>query len=437
MPFRLLGSRSRGRVAALALTLAPAVLLAGAADASAAQRFVSPTGSGGAPCSSGNPCSLQTAVETVAADGDEVIIAPGTYIEGADTLISVHDGLDIHGAAGGPKPVIAGSSSSGGQVQISGLATTISDVRIELTTPTTLPALYLQGTSRAVRVEAVSTGSGCQLNANAIIRDSICIGGSDTFEAGLSAYVGGGPNNPSARNVTAVGTFGVYAGTSNPPPSTVVFDVRNVIAVGTPAGKDVNADNIAGASTTINLQNSNYNSIDPPNPNETVTPVGSGTNQTAVPLFVDASLGNYRQATGSPTIDAGATDSLTGSSDLDGASRPQGAAIDIGAYEATPPVNPPPADATPPETTIDKGPKKKSKSKNASFTFSSSEAGSTFSCKLDKGDDEQCTSPLKLKHLKKGKHTLSVVATDAAGNADATAATYTWKIKRKRKHHPH
>jgi hypothetical protein len=93
-----------------------------------------------------------------------------------------------------------------------------------------------------------------------------------------------------------------------------------------------------------------------------------------------------------------------------------------------------PGDTTPPETTIDKGPKKKSKSSKATITFSSSESGSTFACTIDKKPAQPCTSPLRLKHLKKGKHKLTVAATDAAGNADASPATYKWKVKKPKKH---
>ncbi len=115
-----------------------------------------------------------------------------------------------------------------------------------------------------------------------------------------------------------------------------------------------------------------------------------------------------------------------------GRSRPQGAAIDVGGDEL-PFSAPPPSDTTPPDTTIDKGPKKKTKSKKATFAFSSNEPGSTFTCTVDKKPAAPCTSPLKLKRLKKGEHTFSVFATDAASNADATPAAYKWKVKKKRK----
>jgi len=90
-------------------------------------------------------------------------------------------------------------------------------------------------------------------------------------------------------------------------------------------------------------------------------------------------------------------------------------------------------DKTAPDTKIDKAPPKKTKKKMAKVQFSSTEAGSTFQCKLDKGAFAPCSSPLTLKKLKVGRHTLQVVAVDAAGNTDATPATAQWKVKKKQK----
>lgn len=94
-----------------------------------------------------------------------------------------------------------------------------------------------------------------------------------------------------------------------------------------------------------------------------------------------------------------------------------------------------PADTDPPETTLTTKPKPKVKTKKKSakvtFAFSSDESG-RFECKLDKASFSPCTSPLTLK-AKKGKHTFSVRAVDAAGNTDASPATASFKVKRKKK----
>ncbi len=99
----------------------------------------------------------------------------------------------------------------------------------------------------------------------------------------------------------------------------------------------------------------------------------------------------------------------------------------------TPAPEPEPGDTAPPDTQITKGPKDKTKKKTATFEFSANEPGVTFNCVLDgKQEFKACTSPLTVK-VKKGKHTFQVQARDTAGNLDATPATDSWKVKKKRK----
>src|SRR6185312_5895917 len=62
-----------------------------------------------------------------------------------------------------------------------------------------------------------------------------------------------------------------------------------------------------------------------------------------------------------------------------------------------------------------------------SFSFSATEAGS-FLCQVDGGSWTACTSPSVLSPLGEGAHTFAVQAVDAAGNADATPATFTWNV---------
>ncbi len=85
-------------------------------------------------------------------------------------------------------------------------------------------------------------------------------------------------------------------------------------------------------------------------------------------------------------------------------------------------------DTKAPNATIGKGPAKSTKSKQATFRFSSTESGSTFKCKLDKGAWRSCKSPKTYRSLKKGSHTFQVAATDKAGNADKTPAKRRWKV---------
>jgi len=95
------------------------------------------------------------------------------------------------------------------------------------------------------------------------------------------------------------------------------------------------------------------------------------------------------------------------------------------AVEATPP----PADTTPPQTSITSGPTATTPLTSASFGFSSSENGSSFECKLDNGSWSACTTPKAYSGVAIGSHQFSVRAIDAAKNADATPATQSWSVE--------
>src|SRR3989338_2584496 len=87
-----------------------------------------------------------------------------------------------------------------------------------------------------------------------------------------------------------------------------------------------------------------------------------------------------------------------------------------------------PLDTTAPDTTITSQPTNPSNSTSASFSFTSTETGSTFQCQMDSGGYSACTSPKSYTGLTAGSHTFYVKATDSAGNIDSTPASYTWTI---------
>jgi PKD repeat protein len=93
-------------------------------------------------------------------------------------------------------------------------------------------------------------------------------------------------------------------------------------------------------------------------------------------------------------------------------------------------AKPAPGDTTAPETTITGGPKGQGRGPAATFTFTSSEPGSTFECSLDGGAWAACSSPATFNKLGQGEHELRVRATDKAGNTDASPAVQTWTVDR-------
>ncbi|MEX2255948.1 MAG: Ig-like domain-containing protein, partial [Acidimicrobiia bacterium] len=85
-------------------------------------------------------------------------------------------------------------------------------------------------------------------------------------------------------------------------------------------------------------------------------------------------------------------------------------------------------DNTVPNTTITANPADPTNATGASFSFTSTEAGGTFECRIDGGSWSACSSPKTYAGLGEGSHTFDVRATDIAGNQDASAASYTWTI---------
>jgi hypothetical protein len=83
---------------------------------------------------------------------------------------------------------------------------------------------------------------------------------------------------------------------------------------------------------------------------------------------------------------------------------------------------------TPPDTTITKGPKKKTTKRRPKFKFAASEPGTTFRCQLDKGAFARCSSPFVPPKLRFGKHVLKVEAVDSLGNVDPTPAVRKFKV---------
>jgi hypothetical protein len=89
-------------------------------------------------------------------------------------------------------------------------------------------------------------------------------------------------------------------------------------------------------------------------------------------------------------------------------------------------------DTVAPQTTIAAGPTGPTRDATPTFGLKSSEAGSTFQCRIDAGAWAGCSSPLTTAPLADGAHTIRVRAKDAAGNTDSTPAMRSIKVDTKR-----
>jgi hypothetical protein len=86
----------------------------------------------------------------------------------------------------------------------------------------------------------------------------------------------------------------------------------------------------------------------------------------------------------------------------------------------------PPAGSGPPQTTITGHPKGRTRARRVGFKFLSSVSGSSFECKLDRGQYAGCSSPHRIK-VGPGRHRFLVRAT-AAGLPDASAAEFRFEV---------
>jgi len=396
----------------------------------AGQRYASPTGSGTA-CTSTAPCDILVAINQ-ATSSTEVILLPGTYTMGGNALTNSQSAVNVHGVAGQARPVINTSATNG--LTMTGTGAKVSDLTINHTGSTYGLNAFATGVL-IDRVQVHSSGAiACTAGISGVARDLLCL---DSAPGGIALDDSWGNGGTSTftlnlRNVTAVATgassYGIRADASGSN-THIVVSGKNVIASGTKADlrSTESPVNDSTSESDVLLTYSNFDVIEEAGGGN-VTNVGSSTtNQTAPPVFADA---NGHQGAGSPTIDKGTTDVTVGTNDYEGEPRKNGAAVDIGADEYWP-------DLTAPDTVFGHTAKKKTHKRKAVFTFRATEPA-TFICKLDKHKAKPCSSPMKVKPRRYGKHQLRVTAVDASGNVDPTPAVWKWKIKHKHKrHHQH
>jgi hypothetical protein len=314
----------------LAVVVTGAVVLP--ASAFAVPRYSSPGAAGD--CTQPNPCDLETAIEG-AADGDEVILAPGDY--GSPNLplaspITAATAIDIHVAAGAPRPRIFSSADPALTI---GPGAALHDV--ELHHSGGIAAFDLAGFAERVTVD--SQAAACTLTGDgAVLRDSICRATQDGPAVRMN--VAGTAQMPlwtaTVRNVTGYSRFGEGIRVTAGNYAQLLVLATNVIAQG--GSRDVVAEitDVTGERRAeVSLDHSNFSSRLTSGSGVATVP-GAPTNQTSTPSLVDDPLGDFRQIAGSPTIDAGLNDAANGALDFQGEARVQQGGTDIGADEFTP-----------------------------------------------------------------------------------------------------
>jgi hypothetical protein len=297
--------------------------------ASAAERYASPTGDGSG-CTSAFPCSLASAVK-VAGEGDEVIAAPGDY--SLTDTIEDKAKITIRGVPGQARPhlLFSGASQTGLRLMHGSL---LRDVEVEQAAE--VAAVSTDG-ARLDRVVVRGGGSGpmdCSVSLlNSTIRDSIVV--ADKNAICSHAFGSVSTNTSSYRNVTAIATepgstaIGVFGS------GALTVSLTNVIAQAGPGGDAIRiCTDVPGGPAEVTATHSNFESWYVCGNADLID---GGGNQQDPPKFVNAAAGDYRQAPGSVTIDAGITQPVNGAFDVDGDPR-RIDTTDIGADEFVRPV---------------------------------------------------------------------------------------------------
>jgi hypothetical protein len=314
-------------------------VLAPFASAGAGTLYASPTGTGVDPCPQAAPCSLAVATEE-AVNEDTVIVEPGTYTLTAS--LGIASSIELGGQPGVPVPVLKTTNLDDVYVG-SGAKPHIHDLRIEGTGGLVGEA----ATVERVFVSDSGSGEACSISVGGSLLDSVCWGSGSGNGSALAPSSHGEDGTVVLRNVTAIaanaGGDAIHART-NDSGDKLLVEGTNVIA--SAANHPDVEDDLGGGGLPVievKLANSNYATVagELP-PFATITAPGTNGNQTAAPAFVNAAAGDFREAAGSATIDAGLNDPLNGPLDLAADSRSLPACLggvpvtDIGAYEFVP-----------------------------------------------------------------------------------------------------
>jgi hypothetical protein len=234
-----------------------------------------------------------------------------------------------------------------------------------------------------------SSASNCA-GANSMTGTPVLSGGNNYTTLAAATLASNSPGYHASSDASSLGV--AASGATQPPPDTTAPDTTITSAP---------ADPTASTSASIAFNASESGSVF-----ECKLDAGAYGNCSSPKAYTALS-------TGAHTFSVRASDAA-GNTDASPASR-------------TWTINPP-ADTTAPDTTISSGPNGPTNDSTPMFAFTATEASSTFACRVDSGSYGACATPWTTAVLSDGSHTVSVRATDGAGNTDATPATRSFTV---------
>jgi PKD domain len=327
------------------LPLTVALVLGGAAVASADVRYASVTGDDNdLSCPQSDPCDLATAIKGTTGDypspGDEIVVEPGTYDVGSNEIsdTAIPD-LYVHGEDGGAMPVIEAS----GLPAIFANDMSLSD--LEITDNGTALSIASGDLSRLLLVgEPPADSDVCQCY-NGTLSDSLVIASSGS---GVGVNSNGGTTTEDLYNDTIIDSS--KANSDNAPIELYDFGsggdheltASGVVAENTATGGSSIVAVATGTSTVaITLSRSAYDETSMITSGSHASITDGGENEFAAPIFAGGLL-DFSEAWDSPTLGVGAPlgapDPAVGTLDLAGRARTVDGMTDMGAFQYQAPV---------------------------------------------------------------------------------------------------
>jgi hypothetical protein len=320
--------------------------------AAAATRYAAPAPAGAADCSSpANACRLRSAVDG-AAQGDQVIVLPGTYwLSSALTPIGA---VSVSGQPGSRAVIRMTGAGSLGDYEGLNQPVTVSNLELRSAGDQPLVTVGVNATLThdIVQMKTVVDGlvAVTATPSSRLVDDVIRgLGWGAPTGVRVVAIPPGSPGVTTLLNDTVVSTEGVAIEVTSgsailPPPRCHGFQADaslvNVIAHGRLGGMETDAANGAPANcapqSVVTVKYSNYNGVRADNGG--VTSGGhnqTGTGVTNPEAIFRAYPTDLHERPGAPTINAGYSTGLE-ATDLDGNPRIIGPAADVGAYEFRP-----------------------------------------------------------------------------------------------------